>query len=91
MSVDINALAKLSRLALSPEEAEKMQHDIESILGYMEVINDVHLESGLSISDHNTILRSDTNPTEPGTYTERIMSLPACTKDNKVRVPRVLP
>jgi aspartyl-tRNA(Asn)/glutamyl-tRNA(Gln) amidotransferase subunit C len=91
MSVDINALAKLSRLALSPEEAEKMQRDIDSILGYMEVINDVQLENDVAMSEHNTVLREDVNPTEPGTYTEAVMKLPADVKDNKVRVRRVLP
>lgn len=91
MSVDINALAKLSRLALSPEEAERMQRDIDSILGYMQVISDVQLENDIAVSEHNTVLRDDTNPTEPGTYTEAIMALPADVKDNKVRVRRVLP
>lgn len=91
MSVDINALAKLSRLSLSPEEALRMQRDIDSILGYMGVINDVHLENVIAISEHNTVLREDVDPTEPGTYTEAIMKLPADVKDNKVRVRRVLP
>ena len=91
MSVDINALAKLSRLALSSEEAEKMQRDIDFILGYMAVINDVELDNSVEVAEHNTVLRDDENPTEPGTYTEPIMKLPAEVKDNRVRVPRVLP
>jgi aspartyl/glutamyl-tRNA(Asn/Gln) amidotransferase C subunit len=91
MSVDINALAKLSRLALTPEEADLMQRDIDSIVGYMGVINDIQLENEITLADHHSVFREDVDPIEPGTYTERMMELPADTKENRVRVRRVLP
>lgn len=91
MMVDINALARLSRLALNSEEAERMRLDIESILGYMEVINQIESVHEMGIAEHNSVLREDVDPTEPGTYTKRIMALPAEVKDGKVKVRRVLP
>lgn len=91
MTVDIKALARLSRLALPDEEAERMRFDIESILGYMEVINRIDVVHDMSIAEHNSVMREDINPTEPGTYTKGIMALPAEVKDGKVKVRRVLP
>jgi aspartyl/glutamyl-tRNA(Asn/Gln) amidotransferase C subunit len=39
--IDINKLALLSRLALSPEEKESLQKDLDSILGYISQIKEV--------------------------------------------------
>jgi len=34
-------LAELARLRLEPDEAERMQHDLEAILGYVEKLGEI--------------------------------------------------
>lgn len=91
MSVDIDALSRLSRLELSESEAERMRVDIESILSYMEAINAVDVAHESEPSEHRNVFRDDSNPNEPGVYTEGLLAGGKHVKEGKISVRRVLP
>ncbi len=50
--IDIDHIAKLARLELSPQERERYMHEIERVLAYMEKINAVAIPSGLTPMTH---------------------------------------
>lgn len=74
---DIDNLANLARIALSETEKDKLQKDMESILGY---IGELQKAPGLT-EEHvpenyylRNVMREDVEPFESGTNTEAILS-----------------
>ena len=74
---DIDNLANLARVALSDTEKDKLQKDMESILGYIS-----ELQKAPNVGeDHQpenyylrNVMREDTEPFEAGLNTEVILS-----------------
>jgi len=74
---DIEHLATLSRIALSPSETESLAKDITSILGYVSEIEDI---AGKGPEEKKVgalfnVTREDSNPHEGGLYTEDLLNL----------------
>jgi len=74
---DIDNLANLARIALSEEEKDKLQKDMESILGY---VGELQKAPGLT-EEHKpdnyylrNVMREDEEPFEAGLNTEAILS-----------------
>lgn len=44
-STVVQHIAKLARIELTPEEGEKMKHDLSSILGYIDQLNKVDTDA----------------------------------------------
>ena len=82
---DIDNLANLARIALSDSEKDKLQHDMESILGY---ISELQKAPGLTDEhkpeDHylRNVMREDNDAFESGSNTEIILSQAPKRKDN---------
>lgn len=81
---DIQKLADLAKINISPEEEEGLFGDINSILEYVgkiqKVVVDVDREKEVGIP-HN-VMREDENPHEKGLYTKDILQ-EAPLKDGK--------
>ncbi len=82
---DINNLANLARIALSEGEKDKLQQDMESILGY---VSELQKAPGLT-EEHlpenyylRNVMREDEDSFEPGLNTETILSQAPKRKDN---------
>lgn len=74
---DIDNLANLARIALSEEEKDKLQQDMESILGY---VSELQKAPGLTeehLPDNyylRNVMREDEDPFESRANTEMILS-----------------
>ncbi len=60
---EVEHVAKLARLSLSPEESERMQRDLSSILGYVQKLGELDTKTVPATAhavDLPTLLREDT-------------------------------
>ena len=74
---DIDKLATLARIALTPEEKQKFQKDLESILGYISELKDAPIsEVAPSADDYylTNVMRTDDEAFVAGQNTERILA-----------------
>jgi aspartyl/glutamyl-tRNA(Asn/Gln) amidotransferase C subunit len=73
---DVEHLAALARIALSPEEAATLRHDIEGILGYVARINTA-VEVGDTApqaGEVRNVVRTDAVTVPAGVYTEPLLA-----------------
>jgi len=90
---DIDNLANLARIALSDTEKDKLQKDMESILGYMSELQKAPgLTEGHLPEDYylRNVMREDTEPFESGANTDTILSQAPKRKDNYFVVKKIL-
>ena len=89
---EIEKLAELSRIALSPEEKEALRKDMDSILDYVDQVKkvsaDVRSEKKAGLW-HN-VLREDENPHESGIFTEDLLSAAPRRERQYVKVKKIL-
>lgn len=91
--IDIDHLATLSRLALTPEEKATFAAQLGDIVGYIEKLKEVNVD-GVEPTAHATpifnVLQAD-EPRDPALFTEKdaLRNAPQ-QRDNMVVVPRVV-
>ncbi|MFA6416344.1 MAG: Asp-tRNA(Asn)/Glu-tRNA(Gln) amidotransferase subunit GatC [Candidatus Paceibacterota bacterium] len=74
---DIDKLANLARIALTPEEKQKFQKDLESILGYISELKDAPLSTEEpAAGDYylTNVLRADDQAFSAGEQTDKILA-----------------
>ena len=86
---DIDNLANLARIALSEEEKDKLQKDMESILGYVSELQKASTPANSEAERQKpegyylkNVMREDEEPFESGLNTETILSQAPRRKDN---------
>ncbi len=90
---EIEKLAMLARIALSPEEKERMRGEVDSILEYVATIQKVSEAAGArtpSIVAQRNVMREDANPHESGIYTEALVSSAPRREGNYLKVKKIL-
>lgn len=90
---DIDNLANLARIDLTEEEKNKLQKDMESILGYVSELQDAPnvTESHQSDSYYlKNVMRADDNQNEPGANSEKILDEAPKRRDNLFVVKKIL-
>jgi len=92
---DIQKLATLSRIYISPEEQKSLKTDIDSILSYVEQIKDISADTALpmdpqEVASHRNIMREDVDPHETGLYTNELLSQAATVKDTYIEVKKII-
>lgn len=89
--IDIDHLATLSRLALTPEEKAKFSAQLGDILGHIEQLKQVNVD-GVEPTAHATpifnVLQAD--EPRPGLSVEQALRNAPAQRDNMVLVPRVV-
>lgn len=73
---DVKKLAELSRLALTEEEVEKLCGEIESIVEYINAVQQVPLPEGVAASPHLdlvNVMRADVSTHEGGAFSKDII------------------
>jgi aspartyl-tRNA(Asn)/glutamyl-tRNA(Gln) amidotransferase subunit C len=70
MNIDVNYVANLARLSLSPEEKTLFQRQLNDIVGYMREIERVNLE-GVEPTSHAVPIRNVFRADEPRKGLER--------------------
>lgn len=89
---DVLKLARLSRLHLSDDEIERFQKEIETILGYVEVLQKVdvgNLPPTNQVTGLENVMREDMVRDYGQTPEELLKNAPA-TADGLIKVRRVL-
>lgn len=78
---DVNNLANLARISLSEEEKDKLQKDMESILGYVSELQKAPTPNDSEVDRQNpenyylkNVMREDDGAFESGLNTETILS-----------------
>ena len=94
MSVDtdtVKRVAKLARLAVDDERAERMQGELNAILGFVEQLNEVDVE-GIEpmTSVVETEMKKRQDIVTDGNKAEEIVSNAPASEDNFFMVPKVI-
>jgi len=88
---DVEHIAKLAKLKFNEAEKEKLQTELNSILGYIDKLNELDLENVEpleNVNNTNNVFREDiTGPSL--TKEEALKNAPSKT-DNFFKVPKVL-
>lgn len=88
---EIEKLAALSRLSLTDEEKEKYLTEMESILGYIDMLKKVSLKNDGPIMTRNrNVMRDDNGAHETGIYTDKLLALSPKRNGDYVEVKKIL-
>ncbi len=88
---DVEKLALLARIDISPAEKEEFLNNLESILKYVGQIQEVSVETGdREVGEVHNVMREDTNPRESGIYTEKMLEQAPATQDGYIKVKQIL-
>jgi aspartyl-tRNA(Asn)/glutamyl-tRNA(Gln) amidotransferase subunit C len=87
---EIEKLAALSRITLTPEEKIKFQKEIDSILSYINQIQQVSGDVKEPQKNIFNVMRSDDNALAPRLYTEKILANTPKREGDFVKVKKIL-
>ena len=88
--VDVAALAKLARLAVSPEELLKLQKEIPRILEFVRTIEAVDVSGITEDRSLRNVMRADANPHESGIHTRTLVDAAPAHEGDRIAVKQVL-
>lgn len=88
--VDIRALAKLARLAVTDEEVVKLEQELPGILGFVETIQRAAVTDASDIPALRNVMRDDDNAHESGTYSEDLLAGAPARKGDRIAVKQVV-
>lgn len=88
---DVNKLAVLARIEMSEEEKVEFMGNMESILGYIDIVQKADID-GIEIDrgDVYNVMREDIDPIESGINTDKILKEMPDTKDGFLKVKKIL-
>lgn len=87
---DLDNLSQLARISISPEEKSKMLKDVQSILGYVSVINSISGDLTRAKSDVRNVVRDDVITRDTSSNTEAILSEAPAREGQYIKVAQVL-
>ena len=87
---DVQKLAQLARIAVPDDELEAVAKDMDSILAYIQLINQVSVDVPKNKSGFVNQAREDVVTNETGMYTDAIISQAPARDGNYVKVKKIL-
>ncbi len=87
---DIQDLANLARIDISPGEAESLTLEIDSILGYVGQIKDATGGAEKNVPKLHNVLREDIVTHSPNEYTEKLLKNSPSREGNYLKVKKIL-
>lgn len=90
---EVKKLAVLSRLELNDDEALEYAKDFDDIIKYIDTLKEASGEPDLlstEVTVNRNVVREDINPLESGINTERILNEAPETKDDYIKVKKIL-
>jgi aspartyl-tRNA(Asn)/glutamyl-tRNA(Gln) amidotransferase subunit C len=92
---EIEKLALLARIKLTPDELKSLHGDINSILSYVKQVQEVSSDTSEDLSegifaDLKNTMRSDENPHEGGKFSEDILKQAPKRERNYFKVKKIL-
>jgi aspartyl-tRNA(Asn)/glutamyl-tRNA(Gln) amidotransferase subunit C len=88
---EVEHVALLARLALSPDEVERMRTELASILAQVAILNEVdtsHIPPSASVLPLDTVMGDD-DP-RPSLTVDQVLSNAPAAEDGQFRVPAIL-
>jgi len=92
-NIDVGYVAQLARVDLDVPTRDRLQHDLEAILGYIEQLNELDV-TGIEPTAHAAPLFNIWREDVAGqTYDRHTMldNAPAVIDDELIKVPKILP
>ena len=89
-TIDVRALAELSRLAISDTEMEKLEKELPNILTFVDTIQQADTSNVAHDTSLRNVMRPDENPHETGMHTEKLLSAAPAREGNHIAVKQVL-
>lgn len=89
---EILKLGSMARIAISDAEAEDLGQDIEAVLAYVSVINEITAEAGVTkkVGPIYNVFREDAVTVEPGSFTEALMAEAPKVRKGRLEVKKIL-
>lgn len=87
---EIRNLAHLARIAVTDEEVASYAKDFESILGYVDQINDVDVSEISTQPLQINVARLDEHPNDENSATQRLLANAPATQDGYYKMPKIL-
>ena len=88
---DILQLARVSRIAMSDQEAEGLSKDLEATLKYIDESEKAPVpDDAIFIPEHRNVAREDVVTTTSGQYTDKLLSSAVATQDGYIKVTKIL-
>ena len=91
---NIEKLATLSRISVSREEQKALKADIDSILSYVEQIQDISADKAIieggKVGELHNVMREDGEPHETGIYTKELLNEAPSVKDDYIEVKKII-
>lgn len=89
----VESLAKLARLKLSPEETEKLSHEFEVILKYVGEVQGVSVNESIPVKENfsvRNVMREEGEGHASGAYTEAILKAAPVSNKEYIKVKKIL-
>ncbi len=87
---DVENLAKLARIQVTPEESQSLTSEIESILGYVGQVKEIASSGEEELPVLRNVLREDEVIHTPGEFSEDLLELSPERENNYVKVKKIL-
>jgi aspartyl-tRNA(Asn)/glutamyl-tRNA(Gln) amidotransferase subunit C len=87
---EIKKLGDLARIEVSETEIAQFKQNLESILAYVDQIQNVDVGDVEEVHMVKNVVREDDNMIPAGTYTEDILNEAPDTKDGFIKVKKIL-
>lgn len=88
---EVKKLAALARIEVKPEELERFTKEFDAILAYVSQLEKLELPTDLKTTPIlRNVFREDVNPTESGTWTEKLVAAFPEKKDNYLVVKQII-
>ena len=91
--INVAEVAELARLALAPDQLASLQKEMESIVGYVEMLAELDvsgIEPTAHAADRVNVMRND-EPGEPRSREDMLADAPDTIDGELLRVPQMLP
>jgi aspartyl-tRNA(Asn)/glutamyl-tRNA(Gln) amidotransferase subunit C len=89
-SFDVNYVADLARLRLSPEEIATFQKQLGDVLGYVSALGEVDVSNVSLLGEANLKNRLRADKIQPGLSTEAALANAPKQENNLIVVPRMI-
>ncbi len=89
---EIFKLGEMARIAITEKEADSLEKDIDSVLQYVSVVNEITAEEGVTkkVAAVYNVFREDEITVEPGSYTDVLLKEAPKVQKGKLEVKKIL-
>ncbi len=89
---EILKLGNMARIAITDDEAEALSDDIDAVLSYVGVVNEITADVAVTkkVGAVHNVFREDEVTVEPGSYTKVLMAEAPKVRKERLEVKKIL-